>query len=111
MSEQDKLATNLKFKFQNQMLMIGAEGYGEYAVPDGKGYPVVVEHYGGDFRVLVWADINNPEPTHVISLECAKESAREPEMSDEEAIRRDAEHRARKHVIDAPSPGSTSYEF
>lgn len=37
-------------------------------------YPVLVELHEGQVRVLVWGDINNEDPTHIISLEGAKVS-------------------------------------
>lgn len=71
---------SLKIKLQlssaDNLLMIGAQGYGGNTVLDGAGFPVVIEYYKGQFRVLVWADINNEEPTHIISMENARESNR-----------------------------------
>jgi len=40
------------------------------------GGPVLVENREGIPYVVVWADVNEEEPTHVISLEGARESNR-----------------------------------
>jgi len=52
------------------------EGYGEASAGDGSGFPVLIEKWDGELRVIVWADINRQDPTHIISLEGARESAR-----------------------------------
>jgi len=53
---------------------MGAE---ELGVADmDKGYPVLLELYQGEYRLYVWGDINDEEPTHVISLEGARETKR-----------------------------------
>ena len=61
----------------DNMLLIGAKGYGEMTAMDGGGYPILVEFNQGEFKVMIWADINQEEPTHIISLEGAREDARE----------------------------------
>ena len=44
----------------------------------GKGHRAIVsfEVWEGELRCLVWADINQEDPTHVISLDGAKVSCR-----------------------------------
>ena len=56
---------------------IRPHGYGDKTSADGHGYPVIMEYYNGKLRLLVWADINKEDPTHVIDLEGARESNRE----------------------------------
>jgi len=51
---------------------IWSEGY-SVNTAEGDSPPVVIENYGGILRVLVWADINQENPTHVISLSEARE--------------------------------------
>ena len=55
-------------------------GTGDYGSADGYGWPVVVEFDPEDLvqppRVLIWADINQEDPTHIISLAQAMESTR-----------------------------------
>lgn len=58
------------------MLMIGALGYGEQTMEDGQGYPILVEFHEGRLRVLIWGDINEGDPTQIISLEGARENVR-----------------------------------
>lgn len=42
----------------------------------GQGGPVYIEYRSGVPHLLVWADINQEEPTHSISLAGARESNR-----------------------------------
>jgi len=37
----------------------------------------MVEFFNGEMRVIVWDDINVEDPTHIISLEGAREDVRE----------------------------------
>lgn len=53
-------------------LAIHVEGYGEYSSQDDQGAPVYIEKYDGELRVLVYADINQEDPTHVVCLEGAR---------------------------------------
>lgn len=52
------------------------EGYGDYSSQNGHGTPVFLELYRGELRLVVFADINSEEPTHIISLEGAREDKR-----------------------------------
>jgi len=63
-SEQDNLA-----------LLIAIDGYGENTSHRG-GYPILLEKHEGRLRLLIWADINQEDPTHIIDLEGAKETNR-----------------------------------
>lgn len=55
------------------------EGYGQNGMAEGHGSPIYIELYEGKPKLMVWADINNEEPTRVIDLSGAKESKREPD--------------------------------
>lgn len=55
-----------------------ADGYGDQGSAPGHGSPVYLELHQGVLRVLVWADINAEEPTHIIDLKDARESNRLP---------------------------------
>lgn len=57
-------------------VVIEAVGYGDKVSQEGLGVPVIIELHNGDLRVVVWADINQEDPTHIISLANAKESKR-----------------------------------
>ncbi len=56
--------------------------YGDFGSHDGIGAPIYLELYEGELRLIVWSDINQQEPTHVISLEGAKESLRIASVAD-----------------------------
>ena len=66
----------LHIEGQADGLAILPEGYGENGTQVGYGAPVYIERYKGELRLLVWADINQPDPTHIICLDGAKESNR-----------------------------------
>lgn len=50
--------------------------YGDFDSEAGFGAPIYLELYEGGLRLIVWSDINQQEPTHVISLEGAREARR-----------------------------------
>ncbi len=52
------------------------EGYGDHGSAEGFGWPVLIELHDGELTIHVWADIGQEDPTHVISLENARESLR-----------------------------------
>lgn len=56
---------------------VGATEYGEKAAADGDGSILALEVYEGRLRLLVFADINEEGPTHVIDLEGAREDRRD----------------------------------
>lgn len=58
---------------------INPEGYGDFESAEGQGSPIFLEYYEGHLRLLVWADINDPEPSHIIDLQGALESTRKEE--------------------------------
>lgn len=62
----------------DRYLLIGVEGYGEKN-GNGDGFPILIELHGGELLVRLWADINQEDPTHCISMEGARENARTPE--------------------------------
>lgn len=57
-------------------LFVRPKGMGENLMPEGFGYPIMLEYYEGSIRLVVWSDINQEDPTHTISLDGAFESLR-----------------------------------
>ncbi len=55
---------------------IAMPGYGNATTEDGYGVPVFLEYRHGVPHVVVFADINQEDPTHVISLAGAAEALR-----------------------------------
>ena len=53
-------------------MAIRVEGYGDSLSPDDCGTPILTEKYDGELRVVIWGDINQEDPTHIISLEGAR---------------------------------------
>ena len=51
------------------------EGYGDFGSADGHGCPVFLELYEGRLRLIVFADINEQDPT-IIDLDRAREDRR-----------------------------------
>jgi hypothetical protein len=60
-------------------VLVRPEGYGDKPSDDGDGWPVLIENRNGVPHVVIWADINQEDPTHVISLDEAAESNRKEE--------------------------------
>ncbi|MEI8375324.1 MAG: hypothetical protein WCJ35_21090 [Planctomycetota bacterium] len=58
----------------NLALIVHPEGYGVY---DDDSAPILLERHEGKLRLIVWADINDQEPTHIIGLEGAKVDMRQ----------------------------------
>jgi len=65
-------------EYDGDCVAIRPEGYGEASAADGHGFPVLLERYNGELRLVVWADINKQDPTHIICLDGAQESRRNP---------------------------------
>jgi hypothetical protein len=68
---------------ENPSLLVRLEGTGDRSSHDGMGWPVLVEIYEGTPRLIVWADINQEDPTHIIDLSGALDSARRDEEEDD----------------------------
>lgn len=68
---------NIKCKtlIHSNKILVHASGYGEHCTDEG-AYPIMIENYKGGLRVLLWADINEEDPTHVICLDGARIGAR-----------------------------------
>jgi hypothetical protein len=66
----------IELEIESHGIAIRPIGYGDKLNSNGKGSPVFIEFRNGIPMVLVWDDINNEEPSHIISLEKASESNR-----------------------------------
>ena len=53
-----------------------AEGYGDHGSAEGHGSPIFVELRNGDLRLVVWANINEEDPTNILNLTGAREDRR-----------------------------------
>lgn len=51
-------------------------GYGTAAMMPGSSGPVLIEYRDGQPFVVIWGDINQEEPTHVVPLAGAAETNR-----------------------------------
>ena len=71
----DRTASNVAISVEKDSLalIVHPEGMGTW---DGPYAPILLERHEGKMRLLVWADINQQEPTHVIDLSGALESSR-----------------------------------
>jgi hypothetical protein len=57
-------------------LSIRFNGYGDDSGDDHSATPIYIEWYEGDLRVLLYADVNKDEPTHVVSMAGAHNNAK-----------------------------------
>ena len=58
-------------------ISIFPEGYGDFGSAPGHGCPVFLEFYQGRLRLIVFADINDEEPS-IIDLEAARDKQHVP---------------------------------
>lgn len=59
---------------------ISVTGYGTAGMEPGYGPIAMLEYWGGKLRLIVFADITQEEPTHIIDLSGSRESLRPPEV-------------------------------
>lgn len=66
-------AVPVRVEMSTQSILVFAEGYGNCCAEVGFGPQVCIELHNGEPRVIIWADYNSEEPTHIIPLGGAKE--------------------------------------
>ena len=59
----------------NLALIVHPEGYAVWDTDNSA--PIILERHKGRLRLIVWADINEEEPTHIIDLENARVAVRQ----------------------------------
>lgn len=74
---------NGKVVAENYGLEIFIEGYGNYSCESGQGSPLFLEIWDGELRAVLWSNINEEDPTHVVSLEKAREDSRDEALDDD----------------------------
>lgn len=74
--ERDSLRLSLDMEENPAGISLCLGGYGLREMDPNAGGVIFLELYEGTARLMVWADITSPDPTHVISLAGAKESNR-----------------------------------
>ena len=72
----ETVSGSVKVEKDGLALLIGVQGYGEMTAEDGQAHPILLERFHGKLRLIVWGDINEENPTHIIDLEPAREDAR-----------------------------------
>lgn len=68
--------TRAQLTISSQGIAIVFDGHSDYVSEDDKGQPLWIERNDGEIHVVIFDDINSEEPTHVISLEGARNEAR-----------------------------------
>ena len=66
----------LDIDYKDGKVWIQPDGYGDKTSQDGHGYPIGIEMWEGELRVVLFKDINEEDAT-IISMEQAKETNRE----------------------------------
>jgi hypothetical protein len=67
-------AVSVAVEKHNLGLGIKIEGYGCW--DDDDAAPIFIERYDGVVRVLIWDNINQEDPSHIITLEGARHEER-----------------------------------
>ncbi len=57
-------------------IILGIKGYSDHISEDDEGRLVWFEVYEGKLRLIVYADIQQEDPTHIINLEGARNERR-----------------------------------
>jgi hypothetical protein len=73
MEKQGEIKIRIGIEQHSLGLFIHPEGTGTY---DGPYAPVLLEQHEGTLMLVIWADINQQEPTHLIDLSTAMEICR-----------------------------------
>ena len=73
---EETLSVSVRCEQDNLALLLDLKGHGLSGMESGNGSVVALEYYEGRPRLLVWADINQEEPTHVIDLSESREECR-----------------------------------
>ena len=66
--------TEVKIQWTSRGIEIQPAGTGTSDVINGP--PIFIERHKGHVRVVIWSDIENEEPTHIVSLDGARENIR-----------------------------------
>ena len=66
-----RLPVRVQVECDRLALILSPKGFGTFGA-DGRCGPVLMELHRGKLRLIVWADIRQEEPTHVIDLSGAK---------------------------------------
>lgn len=76
MADEQHRTLPIRIEYRESGINICPFGYSDATSEPGFGAPIFLELYQGELRLVVWSDINCEEPTHVISLDGAKEECR-----------------------------------
>lgn len=74
--EGSKSDLSVKVEGNGLALLIRPKGHGDCCSADGHGSPILMENRGGKPFLIVWADINSEDPTHIIDLSKSAETER-----------------------------------
>jgi len=77
--DQEATPQRVQVKFNDLGIGLHFPGYGDHGTADPHGEPVFIEYRNGVPHVVVWQDIQQEDPTHVIGLEDAKIERQLPE--------------------------------
>lgn len=76
--EDIRLAHDVTIALMDEAVLIRPPHCGTKGMDDDHGYPVMFEIYNNVPRLIVWADINQEDPTHIIDLSGSKTYQRKP---------------------------------
>ena len=74
-SEHPKATIPVHLLCEHGKLWVRPNGYGDACSEDGQGFPVALELWQGQLRLVVFDDINNEEP-QILDLENARQTNR-----------------------------------
>jgi hypothetical protein len=80
-SGEGKRTVRVRAEYKDGWLSVCPEGYGDKGTADGFGAPIGIELWEDNLRAVIYGDINQEDPTHIISLEDAREDKREQDWT------------------------------
>jgi len=92
-------------------LTIAIKGHGLQEMDDDCNEIIHLDYFQGKLSLLVWSDINSPEPTHTIPLEGAKLTNRKPTpgaMAETVSVDRREKQSYRGKRSNRPKPDASS---
>jgi len=72
----DRNEVPVEIELKQGCMFLKAKGYGDSLSEDNEGIPLMIEFYKGELRVVIWGDINQEDPSNIISLEGARNNVR-----------------------------------
>jgi len=96
---------------QHLGLALHFDGYSDFCSQDNNGTPIYIESFNDELRVIIYGDINQEDPTHIISLENAHISKRDDPIINEPIINEPIINEPQTCITGSDEQGSKALEL